>query len=148
MPKGVQAFCTKKCLDAKRYRPGKSPKKKMSKSVRNEVLGRDRRMCAHCGKSQRKFKSENGPGPEYDFLHVHHVLYRSEGGQNVVENLITLCHECHALVHSSKRLWQHVLLSYVDDITATGKRGNLALLYKTLNEEDEDVPDGSRPDVS
>lgn len=32
-------------------------------------------------------------------LHIHHVIYRSEGGDDESWNLITICNECHDRVH-------------------------------------------------
>ena len=42
-------------------------------------------------------------------LHVHHIRYRSEGGDHHERNLITLCLTDHDLVHSNKRRWQPIL---------------------------------------
>ena len=47
--------------------------------------------CALCGSTQN--------------LHIHHILYRSEGGPTSLWNLIRLCEKCHTKVHSSKRYW-------------------------------------------
>lgn len=33
-------------------------------------------------------------------LHAHHIIYRSHGGDDVSENLITLCNNCHEAVHA------------------------------------------------
>jgi len=32
-------------------------------------------------------------------LEVHHQVFRSHGGEHSQENLITLCHPCHAKLH-------------------------------------------------
>ena len=32
-------------------------------------------------------------------LHCHHILFRSEGGDDVSWNLVTLCSECHDKIH-------------------------------------------------
>lgn len=45
--------------------------------------------CVLCG-------STNG-------LHLHHVLLRSRGGDDVRENIVMLCHYCHALYHQGER---------------------------------------------
>jgi hypothetical protein len=42
-------------------------------------------------------------------LHVHHIVYRSEGGTHAERNLITLCDVHHDLMHSRKWWWQPVL---------------------------------------
>jgi len=52
---------------------------------RQYVLCRDGFKCQHCGSKEH--------------LEVHHIIYRSQGGTNNVNNLITLCHECHQDVH-------------------------------------------------
>lgn len=35
-------------------------------------------------------------------LHVHHVRYRSQGGDDADYNLVTVCNECHELLHKNK----------------------------------------------
>ncbi len=54
--------------------------------LREQVLRRDGWMCQCCGK---RFN-----------LEVHHREFRSQGGNDSEENLITLCAGCHSLVHS------------------------------------------------
>ncbi len=55
--------------------------------VRREVMARDRHLCQApgCGRTR--------------FLEVHHIVSRSQGGQNEKENLVTLCASCHRLWH-------------------------------------------------
>jgi 5-methylcytosine-specific restriction endonuclease McrA len=53
--------------------------------LRMIVLRRDGWHCQHCGSSTN--------------LEVHHLQFRSHSGQDVGENLITLCHHCHGLSH-------------------------------------------------
>lgn len=45
-------------------------------------------------------------------LHIHHIIYRSQLGNNDKRNLIRLCGECHRRVHSNKREWQPKLLKF------------------------------------
>lgn len=52
------------------------------------VLNRDNYTCQHC---KGKHKDSH--------LEVHHIVYRSQGGSDAPENLITLCHTCHTGVH-------------------------------------------------
>lgn len=33
---------------------------------------------------------------------IHHVIFRSQGGKNNIENLAELCRECHTKAHQSK----------------------------------------------
>ena len=37
-------------------------------------------------------------------VQVHHITFRSQGGDHDPENLVCLCADCHALVHARK-LW-------------------------------------------
>jgi hypothetical protein len=87
----------------------------ISPAIRALVFERDGGYCRVCGGM-----------PESPALH--HIRYRSEGGLNVVENLITVhwmyAPRCHELVHGNKRLWQPILLEVV-------KHGGVtALQYK------------------
>jgi 5-methylcytosine-specific restriction endonuclease McrA len=36
-------------------------------------------------------------------LEVHHQTFRSHSGDDVAENLITACHECHSYLHLRRR---------------------------------------------
>ncbi len=49
------------------------------------ILRRDRWRCQICGAMSH--------------LEVHHQQFRSRSGQDTEENLITLCHHCHATIH-------------------------------------------------
>ena len=55
------------------------------KALCRQVLDRDQWKCRKCGYRQN--------------LHVHHIIFRSEMGEDVTWNLITLCSECHETVH-------------------------------------------------
>lgn len=56
-------------------------------SRREAVLHRDNYTCQCCGKKNTR-------------LEVHHIIFRSQGGTDDENNLITLCEDCHAGVHS------------------------------------------------
>ena len=45
-------------------------------------------------------------------LHIHHIIYRSQLGNNDERNLIRLCSDCHRKVHSNKKVWQKKLLMH------------------------------------
>ena len=45
-----------------------------------------------------------------NYLHIHHIYYRSQLGKTTPKNLIRLCGKCHSLVHSNKRKYQPMLL--------------------------------------
>jgi len=53
--------------------------------LREEVLQRDGWRCQLCGSVMN--------------LTVHHQRYRSRSGEDLEQNLITLCSECHAALH-------------------------------------------------
>lgn len=83
------------------YRHGRRVGANVTKrAVRLAVAERDGAWCLLTGK----------PGPG---LHLHRVLYGSEGGEYVVANCVQLSAEAHALVHSSKRVWQPLLVAYL-----------------------------------
>ncbi|MEO6157152.1 MAG: HNH endonuclease signature motif containing protein [Ilumatobacteraceae bacterium] len=68
-------------------------------ALRAEVLARDGGVCRFCGAV-----------PESPAMH--HVRYRSEGGLNVLENLITVhwmfAPRCHEKIHANKGRWQEI----------------------------------------
>lgn len=75
--------------------------------LRKQVLKIDNR-CRFCGTQQN--------------LCVHHVYYRSQKCPYLVEpedwphlqsNLLTLCMDCHTIVHSNKRLYQPLCLGVI-----------------------------------
>lgn len=56
------------------------------KEIRTAVMIRDRFKCFRCESKRRRG------------LSVHHIVPRSEGGEDNLENLITLCNKCHDIV--------------------------------------------------
>ena len=61
------------------------------KSLSEKTKKRDYWECQRCGSMG---------GPEGDStLHAHHILPKSKGGEDQIENLITVCHECHEQIH-------------------------------------------------
>ena len=55
--------------------------------LRDQVLKRDGWKCQNCGSSID--------------LHVHHLVKRSNLGSDALENLITLCSNCHRQRHGN-----------------------------------------------
>jgi len=55
------------------------------------VLDRDNYTCQNCYGKCKDSK-----------LHVHHIVFRSDGGSNDEANLITLCETCHTALHAGK----------------------------------------------
>lgn len=87
--------------DHPHYKHGNSRKSQTNYKIRRLVNERDGgNWCLFCGK----------PGPG---LHLHRVMYGSQGGKYEVNNCMELCAEHHALVHSNKKLWQPKLLDYL-----------------------------------
>lgn len=60
-------------------------------NVKAYVLHRDGYTCQHCkGKSKDKK------------LHVHHIIFLSQGGTDTPSNLIALCNSCHKKLHNGE----------------------------------------------
>ncbi len=55
------------------------------RELRRQVLRRDGWHCQDCGSRTN--------------LETHHLRFRSQGGTDTEENLITLCSDCHAQRH-------------------------------------------------
>lgn len=89
-------LCRYRAAVARRPENWKPAKKGPSVQTRTNVKRRDGERCRYCGSA--------------DSLTIHHVLYRSEGGDHNERNLITLCRTHHDMVHSSKYRWQPVLV--------------------------------------
>ena len=60
-------------------------------NAKEYVLCRDKHTCQLCEKNNV-------------FLHIHHVIWRQNGGQDTPENLITLCNGCHTKVHENSAI--------------------------------------------
>jgi len=58
------------------------------KKLQLEVMERDNWTCQECGRW-----TQSPP---------HHRVYLSQGGSDIESNLITLCRDCHRLVHDAK----------------------------------------------
>jgi len=78
------------------------------KSFREKVLKRDNYTCQICGSKEN--------------LEAHHIIPRSRGGANLVENGITLCRDCHKAVHEGKiRITANVLSLEAPSVVQQGK---------------------------
>ena len=58
-------------------------------NIKAYILSRDGYKCQKC-------KIQKGK------LHVHHIIFRSDGGTNSPDNLITLCKSCHSKLHTGE----------------------------------------------
>jgi len=56
-----------------------------SAAIKNVVLERDDNKCRLCR--------------DTDEPHIHHITPLSVGGDNSIDNIITLCSSCHSLIH-------------------------------------------------
>ena len=56
------------------------------RELQRQVMERDGWRCQACGSMQN--------------LQVHHLKFRSHSGSDIEQNLITLCAQCHARIHS------------------------------------------------
>lgn len=54
-------------------------------TLREAVFTRDKYTCQCCGRSIK----------DHAILHVHHIVFRGNGGTNRMSNLITVCEKCH-----------------------------------------------------
>jgi 5-methylcytosine-specific restriction endonuclease McrA len=81
--------------------PTKKKKGNHKEKVRKEIKERDGDWCLLCGK----------PGPG---LHLHRVVYASQGGVYEKDNCVLLCADHHQNVHSNKRMWMPKLLEYIE----------------------------------
>jgi len=64
-------------------------KREIWKLIRLEVWKRDNYVCQNCKK----------PINDYYLIRTHHIIPVSEGGNNELSNLITLCDDCHSEIH-------------------------------------------------
>jgi 5-methylcytosine-specific restriction endonuclease McrA len=60
-------------------------------NVKAYVLSRDGYKCQKCKNSKTGTK-----------LHVHHIVFKSNGGTDSPDNLVTLCESCHTKIHLFK----------------------------------------------
>lgn len=58
-------------------------------NAREHALVRDKYTCQCCGKKNCR-------------VEAHHIVFRSKGGSNDLENYVTLCEDCHKAVHSGE----------------------------------------------
>lgn len=64
---------------------GRRLRKRIPDEGRAAVLERDGYRCAECGSE--------------DNIQIHHIIYRSKGGADTIDNLKCLCAECHYKKH-------------------------------------------------
>jgi len=60
-------------------------------NLQRQVFERDNFKCRHC----------KGKSKSYE-LHGHHLIHRENGGEDTLENVVTLCKTCHVNYHKGK----------------------------------------------
>jgi hypothetical protein len=68
--------------------------RKIADNSRIEVLRRDKYSCTQCSWNQSEW---NRASPRH--LELHHIKHHSKGGDNSIDNLITVCTVCHDHIH-------------------------------------------------
>ena len=71
---------------------------------------RDKWKCRNCGFRQN--------------LHAHHIQFRSHGGKNELQNLISLCNSCHRSLHDGKLLLEVLQHLVTDNVIKFTRKGN------------------------
>lgn len=108
----------------------------MKAALRFEVFKRDRFTCTYCGKS-----------PPNVLLEVDHVLPRSAGGTDVIENLTTACYGCNR-GKGAKLLEQGSSAPVsAEAVTNLRERNKQARAYAQLVREERELIDESVQDV-
>src|SRR5262249_20222338 len=92
---------------------------RLDENLRIACLMRDRYTCQHCSKRDIR-------------LEAHHIVFRSDGGKDTLENLLTLCEQCHHHLHEGKiTLKVTGVHGHLDQIAQRSMQGK-SYLYATL----------------
>lgn len=70
-------------------------KRREAMKLRQDVRARDGNQCQCC-----HVTVSLGYANPLQHAHVHHITFRSQGGADVMKNLVTVCAECHAKIHA------------------------------------------------
>ena len=68
-------------------------------NLKQAVLDRDNYTCQICKKKKQH-------------LHVHHIVFKSQGGSDRMDNLVTLCSECHEKIHKGELKFNKKVKTY------------------------------------
>src|SRR5947207_475788 len=95
---------------------------RLDENLRIACLMRDGYTCQQCGKRNVR-------------LEAHHIVFRSNGGKDTLENLLTLCDQCHHHLHQGKiTLKVTGVHGYLDQIAQRTMQGK-SYLHATLEAE-------------
>ena len=97
---GKQEFERLQC-DCQISGPGQRNKTSIPPAIRRKVFTKARHKCETPGCNHTRF------------LEIHHVVPRSEGGGNDLENMKLLCSSCHGLIHRSHLMIKEALGTYL-----------------------------------
>ncbi len=70
----------------------------INEKVRRDVLKRDNYTCRDCG-----WNHAIANPADIRFIELHHMIHHSKGGENIEENLLTLCNICHDERHRREK---------------------------------------------
>jgi len=91
-------------------------------NLKQYVLTRDGYTCRSCASNKKNTK-----------LHVHHIVFRSNGGTDTKNNLITLCESCHDKLHKKKNA-QKLSLKLAEKITRTKHATEISIIAAQLRQ--------------
>lgn len=101
VPKAFIGSTNNSGINNGRYKNGSRVGATQKKKIKDKIIERDGgKQCLIC--------SSQGPK-----LHLHRIVYGSQGGKYEVDNCVQLCTTDHGIVHSKKPFWQKVLLDYI-----------------------------------
>ena len=64
------------------------------RALRAAVWGRDGGKCRACS-TLVQLRSDD----PFKLMHAHHIRFRSAGGEDTLDNLVSVCGNCHDLIH-------------------------------------------------
>jgi len=94
---------------------------RLNENLRIATLMRDGYQCTQCEKKKIQ-------------LDAHHIIWKEDGGKDTIQNLITLCKECHRKVHKGKlKLDIEGVSGFKDQIAQRTMQGK-SYLYQVLSQ--------------
>ena len=78
-----------------------------NKGLKEKVKMRDSNQCRLCGVLKENISKASGHG-----LNIHHIDYDKKN--NKIENLITLCNQCHGKMNYNREVWKPKLYNLLE----------------------------------
>lgn len=95
---------------------------RLDENLRIACLMRDGYTCQHCSKRDVR-------------LEAHHIVFQEHGGKDTLENLLTLCDQCHHHLHQGKITLKITgVHGHLDQIAQRSMQGK-SYLYATLGKQ-------------